>query len=80
MREFPKALFEEMDYYFIDSEEGKVECGDIIAPLENDWVKEEQVVLMSDLLEREKRMEVDKTSQIVFKTVSMALFERRVSE
>jgi ornithine cyclodeaminase/alanine dehydrogenase-like protein (mu-crystallin family) len=33
MREFPKVLFEGIDYYFVDSEQGKVECGDIIDPL-----------------------------------------------
>lgn len=79
MREFPKALFEEIDYYFIDSDEGKVECGDIIDPLKNGWVKEDQVVLMSDLLEQEKKVEIDQTSPIVFKTVSMALFDACVA-
>jgi ornithine cyclodeaminase/alanine dehydrogenase-like protein (mu-crystallin family) len=32
MREFPKSFFEGFDYYYVDSEQGKVECGDIIEP------------------------------------------------
>ncbi|OCA85036.1 ornithine cyclodeaminase family protein [Pseudobacillus wudalianchiensis] len=79
MREFPRALFEGVDYYYIDSEQGKVECGDIIDPLKNGWVKDEQVILMSDLLEQKKKVEADRTRPIVFKTVSMALFDACVA-
>jgi ornithine cyclodeaminase/alanine dehydrogenase-like protein (mu-crystallin family) len=75
MREFPKALFEGIDYYYIDSEQGKVECGDIIDPLKNGWVKEEQVVLMSEFLEQGEGFAFDPSRPIVFKTVSMALFD-----
>lgn len=79
MRELPKVLFGGIDYYFIDSVQGKVECGDVIDPLKKGWVKEEQMVLMSDVLEQEKKVEVGKTRPTVFKTVSMALFDACVA-
>lgn len=74
MRELPKSLFEQADYYYIDSEQGKVECGDIIDPLKNGWVKEDQVILLSDSLSGNKQV-LQTDNPIVFKTVSMALFD-----
>ena len=74
MRELPQTLFEQADYYYIDSEQGKLEVGDIIDPIKNGWVKEEQVVLLSDVLAGKKQApETD--NPIVFKTISMALFD-----
>ncbi|MGS2779619.1 ornithine cyclodeaminase family protein [Robertmurraya sp. GLU-23] len=74
MRELPRKLFENLDYYYIDSEQGKVECGDIIDPLENGWIKDNQIVLLSDFLKGELPAARNK-NPIVFKTVSMALFD-----
>ena len=48
MRELPQTLFEQADYHNIDSEQGKIECGDIIDPMEKGWVKDHQVILLSD--------------------------------
>ena len=48
MRELPQTLFEQADYYYIDSEQGKIERGDIIDPFEKGWVKDHQVILLSD--------------------------------
>jgi ornithine cyclodeaminase/alanine dehydrogenase-like protein (mu-crystallin family) len=74
MRELPQTLFENLDYYYIDSEQGKIECGDIIDPLEKGWIKENQIVLLSDLLKGELKVPRHQ-KPIVFKTVSMALFD-----
>ncbi|WP_227940389.1 ornithine cyclodeaminase family protein [Alkalihalobacillus deserti] len=74
MRELPQSLFESLDYYYIDSEQGKIECGDIIDPLKEGWVKESQIVLLSDMLKGRLKVTQHK-NPIVFKTVSMALFD-----
>ena len=74
MRELPQSLFEQADCYYIDSEQGKTECGDIIDPLKNGWVKENQVVLLSDVLAGNRQVPQNE-NPIVFKTVSMALFD-----
>lgn len=77
MRELPQVLFEQADYYYIDSEQGKIECGDIIDPLENGWIKDNQVILLSNLLSgRTKKPENGKL--ILFKTVNMALFDATI--
>jgi ornithine cyclodeaminase len=77
MRELPQTLFEQADYYYIDSEQGKVECGDIIDPLEKGWVKDHQVILLSDLLSG-KTQAPRNGSLILFKTVNMALFDASI--
>ncbi|MFJ5760486.1 ornithine cyclodeaminase family protein [Neobacillus sp. NPDC093182] len=77
MRELPQTLFELADYYYIDSEQGKIECGDIIDPLEKGWVKDHQVILLSDLLSG-KTKAPRKGSLILFKTVNMALFDASI--
>lgn len=75
MRELPEELFRSAPYYVIDSEDGKKECGDIIDPIQNGWVSETNVVLLSDLLIGNKKYESSSEEPIVFKTVSMALFD-----
>ncbi|MCM3411841.1 ornithine cyclodeaminase family protein [Metabacillus litoralis] len=77
MRELPQKLFEDSDYYYIDSEQGKVECGDIIDPLEKGWVKNNQIVLLSDFFKGELPISQNK-NPIVFKNVSMALFDASI--
>ncbi|MFE4706953.1 hypothetical protein [Peribacillus simplex] len=46
----PQTLFEQAVYHNIDSEQGKIECGDIIDPMEKGWVKDHQVILLSDFI------------------------------
>ena len=76
MRELPQKLFERANYYFIDSEKGKEECGDIIDPIKNGWVQEEQVILLSDLITGKMKSEsIQNNCPIIFKTVNMALFD-----
>ncbi|MGQ3380870.1 ornithine cyclodeaminase family protein [Priestia endophytica] len=77
MREFPQALFEQAESYYIDSEQGKIECGDIIDPLEKSWIKDNQVILLSDLLSG-KIKEPENRETILFKTVNMALFDASI--
>lgn len=80
MRELPKKLFTSAEYYFIDSELGKEECGDIIDPITNEWIDEEHVILLSDLLTGNFTAKLDEQKPIVFKTVSMALFDTLIGE
>lgn len=80
MRELPEALFRNAPYYFIDSEKGKEECGDIIDPIAKGWIDENRVVLMSELLTNNFTGKIDANKPIVFKTVSMALFDTLIGE
>ncbi|MFJ7727735.1 ornithine cyclodeaminase family protein [Neobacillus sp. NPDC097160] len=78
MRELPEELFRRAEYYYIDSEQGKVECGDIIDPIANQWISENQVILLSDLLSGKRKIKQDQNRPVVFKSVSMALFDAAV--
>jgi len=75
MQELPEELFRSTPYYFIDSEDGKREVGDIINPIQHGWIDEENVVLLSDLIIGKKEYELSGNEPIVFKTISMALFD-----
>ena len=75
MRELPEEIFKSAPYYVIDSEDGKNECGDIIDPIQNGWIEEDRVLLLSDLLIGNKKYVPTSEEPIVFKTVSMALFD-----
>lgn len=76
MREFPEELFKRAESYYIDSEQGKVECGDIIDPIANGWVEENNVILLSDLLTKKRHVNsIHGESPILFKSVSMAIFD-----
>jgi ornithine cyclodeaminase/alanine dehydrogenase-like protein (mu-crystallin family) len=75
MRELPEELFKSTPYFVIDSEDGKKECGDIIDPIQNGWVSKDSVFLLSDLIYGNKTIESLSEEPIVFKNVSMALFD-----
>ena len=77
MREFPQTLFEQADYYYIDSEQGKIECGDIINPMEKGRVKDYQVNLLPDLLSKKTKV-LRNVSFIIFKTLYMILFNASI--
>jgi ornithine cyclodeaminase len=75
MREFPHALFNLLKNVFIDTEHAVQESGDIIVPLQNKWLKQEQIMTLGRfLIENESPDEV-KGDTTLFKSVGMALFD-----
>lgn len=77
MRELPEKLFTGAEFFYIDSSDGKRECGDIMTPLANGWIKEENVVLLSEIVTSHKQKHGN-TEPIIFKSVSMALFDAMI--
>lgn len=75
MRELPEELFKRAPNYFIDSKDGKNESGDIIDPIANNWINEEKVILLSDVITGNAECELSEGDPIIFKNVSMALFD-----
>ncbi|MFP4050572.1 MAG: ornithine cyclodeaminase family protein [Thermoplasmata archaeon] len=73
MREYPKAIFEKIDKIIIDTEDAVDESGDIILPLEKEWIGGDQIQTMGKLLNGEIDLDLNKTT--FFKTVGMALFD-----
>lgn len=74
MRELPENLFRSAARFYIDSLDGRKECGDIIDPLKNGWIAEEDVKLLSDVVSNNEVIS-KQIAPIVFKNVSMALFD-----
>nr|AGF93029.1 ornithine cyclodeaminase/mu-crystallin [uncultured organism] len=73
MREFSKAIFKEVQNVFIDTEDAIEETGDLVTPLEEGWINEEQIYTIGKLLNQE--VGVNPNSTTFFKSVGMALFD-----
>lgn len=80
MRELPEGLFRSLESVYIDTNFAKEESGDIITPIKNDWIKEEQIKTFSELLINKKNELNMDGSTTLFKSVGMALFDLVVSE
>ena len=75
VREFPQALFNLLKMVFIDTDTALEESGDLIVPLQNNWIRQEQVMTLGRfLIENNHKNEV-KTETTFFKSVGMALFD-----
>ena len=75
MREFPEALFSLLKTVFIDTDHALEESGDLIVPLQNNWIKAEQIMTLGRfLIEKRPTEEVIKETTL-FKSVGMALFD-----
>jgi ornithine cyclodeaminase len=75
MREFPKALFNLLKNVFIDTEHAVQESGDIIVPLENNWLRREQIMTLGRFLIENKSPDEVNGETTLFKSVGMALFD-----
>ncbi len=76
MQEYPQALLEIVDDIFIDVEFAKEETGDLINPLREGWIKENQIHTLGKYLDKE--INVDGTT--FYKSVGMALFDITVAD
>ena len=75
MRELPRALFNMLKTVFIDTEHALHESGDLIVPLQNNWIRQEQVMTLGRFLLENKSREEVKRETTLFKSVGMALFD-----
>ena len=75
MREFPQALFNLLKNVFIDTEHAVQESGDIITPLQNNWLRREQIMTLGRFLIDDKSLDEVKGDTTLFKSVGMALFD-----
>ncbi len=73
MQEFPEALYRLIDTIWIDSEQGKLESGDLIEPIENKWVKPDRVRHISTLIRQPNELGFKETR--LFKSVGHGIFD-----
>jgi ornithine cyclodeaminase/alanine dehydrogenase-like protein (mu-crystallin family) len=73
-RELPQAIYGLIDQITIDAEEAIEESGDIIIPLDKQWIRKDQIITLGRyLLDNGKRK--DRAETTVFKSVGIALFD-----
>lgn len=80
MREYPAALYPVLDQLLIDTEHGLHESGDLLIPLEQGWIKPEQIETFGRWLGRKSVGQRTVGQTTLFKSVGMALFDVVVGE
>ena len=77
MQELPDSLFSLVDLLFIDVHRGLEESGDLKKPLEQGWIKEDQISTLGNLIHQQQRL-TENTR--VFKSVGMSLFDLTLAQ
>jgi ornithine cyclodeaminase len=72
-REFPESLFRQVSHIFVDTLDGKKESGDLITPVKNNWIAENEIYPIGRLLAGEIIPTPNSTR--MFKTVGFALLD-----
>jgi ornithine cyclodeaminase/alanine dehydrogenase-like protein (mu-crystallin family) len=72
-REFPEQLFRQLDQIFVDTLHGIKESGDLIDPMNNNWIKEDNIHSLGELLSGKVVLSTNKTR--LYKTVGSAIFD-----
>jgi len=80
MREFPESLFKLTSTIFVDTMVAKKESGDLLTPLENNWVKNDQIVEIADLVAGKVFVDKKTSETRLFKSVGMGLFDLIVAQ
>lgn len=77
MREYPESIYKLVDKVYIDVEFAIEESGDLTKPLEEGWLKKEDVeTLYSGIVNKN----INKNSTTFYKSVGMALFDVLVAD
>lgn len=79
MRELPENLFKSANEIYIDSLDGKKESGDVIDPIKHGWIESDAVIPISSIVTGRHKHH-DSEAPIIFKNVSMALFDTMIAE
>jgi len=72
MREIPDAVFKEVNQVFVDTLHGLNEAGDLLEPLKKNFIQEEQVFPITELIQN--TMQPEEGTRF-FKSVGMAAFD-----
>ncbi len=75
MREYPEALFRNLETVFIDTEHAFHESGDIMTPLEKAWISKDRIVPFGKVVTKEVTNYANENHVTFFKSVGMALFD-----
>ncbi len=73
MRELPEAVFRLIDQIWLDSDESLIHTGDVLFPLENEFVKPQKVKHISHLINSPKELSFRETR--LFKSAGSGIFD-----
>lgn len=77
MRELPETVFRTAEKLYVDSLEGKKESGDIIDPLKNKWIREKNLIALSEITTGGIDPPTG-SKPVIFKNINMALFDTMI--
>lgn len=80
MREYPEALFSLLDKIYVDVDFAKEESGDLVFPLKNQLIEENQIETLGKFLKEEENKEEVVKKTTFFKSVGMGLFDIVVAQ
>jgi ornithine cyclodeaminase len=72
-RELPEELYRQTDQVFVDTMTAKHESGDLITPLKNKWIADEDIIPAGSLINGNYSLSQNQTR--LFKTVGSAIFD-----
>ncbi len=75
VREYPDALFSQTSSVWVDIEYAREESGEILVPLTEGLLQDEQIVTLGQFIRSGNRPDRGKSGTTFFKTVGMALFD-----
>ena len=75
VREFPNALFTQTASVWVDIDFAREESGEILIPLRDGLLREEQIVTLGQFIRSGKKPDRGVSGTTFFKTVGMALFD-----
>lgn len=75
MREFPDSLYRNLDFLYVDTLDACHESGDLIDPIQHNWITETQVIPFSKVASNNMKPTISKNHPTVFKSTGMALFD-----
>lgn len=78
MQELPDNVYKLAGELYIDSDFARHETGDIINPIKNGMINQEDVFTIGKLLSQERKVDVQNTT--VYKSAGMALFDLYVAQ
>nr|WP_319398594.1 ornithine cyclodeaminase family protein [uncultured Carboxylicivirga sp.] len=73
MREIPESVYRLIDTVWIDADQARLESGDLIEPIENAWIKPEQIKHISSLIQTPNELGFKETR--LFKSVGHGVFD-----
>jgi len=75
VREYPDALFTHTSVVWVDIEYAKEESGEILVPLKEGLLRDEQIVTLGQFIRSGEKTDRGESGTTFFKTVGMALFD-----